>query len=115
MQASFAQSLGMERPPRASGKKVIAGVATARVEDMRLLEELAEGGELRPVIDRSYPLESAAEAHADVDKGRKRGNVVLTLEHAGGPRRVEVCSDLATLGRSIDNVLGAKTADDVFT
>jgi hypothetical protein len=31
------------------------------------------------VIDRSYPLESAAEAHAYVDTGRKRRNVVLTV------------------------------------
>jgi NADPH:quinone reductase-like Zn-dependent oxidoreductase len=80
VQASFAQSLGMERPSKASGKKVIAGVATVRVEDMRLLAELAEGGELRPVIDRSYPLKNAAEAHAYVDRGRKRGNVVMTIE-----------------------------------
>ena len=80
--ASFAQTLGMERPSKASGKKVIAGVAIPRVEDMRLLAELAERGELRPVIDRSYPLEDAAEAHAHVDRGRKRGNVVMTIEHA---------------------------------
>ena len=87
--ASFAQALGMERPSKASGKKVIAGVATPRVEDMRLLAELAERGELRPVIDRSYPLESAAEAHAHVDRGRKRGNVVMTIEHACAPRLAE--------------------------
>jgi hypothetical protein len=31
------------------------------------------------VIDRTYPLESAAEAHAYVDSGRKRGSVVLRV------------------------------------
>jgi NADPH:quinone reductase-like Zn-dependent oxidoreductase len=82
VQASFAQSLGLERPPRASGKKVIAGVATVRADDLRLLGELAERGAVRPVIDRSYPLANAAEAHAYVDTGRKRGNVVLTVEQA---------------------------------
>jgi NADPH:quinone reductase and related Zn-dependent oxidoreductases len=77
--ASFGQSLGMERASKASGKKVIAGVAAPRVGDLRFLAKLAEGGEFRPVIDRTYPLENASEAHAHVDTGRKRGNVVLTV------------------------------------
>jgi NADPH:quinone reductase-like Zn-dependent oxidoreductase len=79
VQGSLAQALGLERPPKASGKKVIAGVAAVKVDDMRLLARLAESGELRPVIDRTYPLASAAEAHAYVDTGRKRGSVVLSL------------------------------------
>jgi NADPH:quinone reductase-like Zn-dependent oxidoreductase len=33
----------------------------------------------RPVIDRTYPLENAVEAHARVDTGRKRGNVVIAM------------------------------------
>ena len=76
---SFAQALGMERPANGSGKKVIAGVVPIRAEDIRLLAEIAAAGGYRPVIDRSYPLEHAAEAHAYVDTGRKRGNVVLTV------------------------------------
>ncbi len=76
---SFAQALGLERPSKASGKKVIAGVAAVTVEDIEFLAELAAAGEFRPIIDRSYPLEHAAEAHAYVDSGRKRGNVVLTV------------------------------------
>jgi NADPH:quinone reductase-like Zn-dependent oxidoreductase len=79
---SFAQNLGLERPSKASGKKVIAGVASPRTEDMSYLASLAEAGAFRPFIDRRYPLEDAAEAHAYVDTGRKRGNVVLTLRHA---------------------------------
>lgn len=75
----FAQSLGLERPSRESGKKVIAGVAAPRVEDMQLLARLAETGGYRPVIDRSYPLKDAAEAHAHVATGRKRGSVVLSV------------------------------------
>lgn len=45
-----------------------------------LLEELAElvqSGEFRPVIDRTYALADAAEAHRYVESGHKRGNVVL--------------------------------------
>ena len=76
---SLAQALGMERPPKESRKKVIAGVAAVNVDDMQFLARLAETGEFKAVIDRSYPLESAAEAHAYVDTGRKRGSVVLRV------------------------------------
>lgn len=63
-------------------KKVIAGQASERPEDLRLLAELAEAGELRSVIDRRYPFAQIAEAHRYVDTGRKRGAVVITVEHA---------------------------------
>lgn len=76
---TFAQAMGFERPSRNSMKKVVAGVTAARAEDIRLLANLAATGSFKPVIDRSYPLEHAAEAHAYVDKGRKRGNVILTI------------------------------------
>jgi len=48
-------------------------------EDLALLGELAAKGELRPVIDRCYPLEDLAEAHRYVDEGHKRGNVVIAV------------------------------------
>jgi NADPH:quinone reductase-like Zn-dependent oxidoreductase len=60
-----------------SGKKVIAGPASERPDDLRLLAKLAESGELKPVIDRRYPLERIVEAHRYVDTGRKRGSVVI--------------------------------------
>jgi NADPH:quinone reductase-like Zn-dependent oxidoreductase len=48
-------------------------------EAYRFLLDLAAAGELRPVIDRTYPLERISEAHAYVDTGRKRGSVVITV------------------------------------
>jgi NADPH:quinone reductase-like Zn-dependent oxidoreductase len=60
-------------------KKVIAGPASERVEDLRLLAKLAAEGAFKPFIDRSYPFDRIAEAHSYVDTGRKRGNVVITL------------------------------------
>jgi NADPH:quinone reductase-like Zn-dependent oxidoreductase len=63
-----------------SGKKVIAGPASERPDDLRLLARLAESGALKPVIDRRYPLERIVEAHRYVGTGRKRGSVVITLD-----------------------------------
>ncbi|MBI3525289.1 MAG: NAD(P)-dependent alcohol dehydrogenase [Betaproteobacteria bacterium] len=64
-----------------SSRRVIAGPAAGRAEDLRFLAGLAEAGEFKPVIDRLYPFEQIAEAHRHVDTGRKKGNVVITLEH----------------------------------
>ena len=55
------------------------GKPKLRPEDLVLLKELAEHGKVRPVIDRCYPLEEMAEAHRYVDKGHKKGNIVVTI------------------------------------
>lgn len=65
--------------PNGAFVSVEQGMAKVRIEDLILLKELIEAGEIKSVIDRSYPLEQIPEAHRYVDTGRKKGNVVITV------------------------------------
>lgn len=64
-----------------TNRKVIAGPATERPEYLQEIAELAKSGALKPVIDRRYTFAQMREAHAYVETGRKRGSVVVTVEH----------------------------------
>lgn len=64
---------------RLSGHRVIAGVTVERKEALLDLCALAARGDYEVVIDSVYSMDAIAEAHARVDSGRKRGNVVVLV------------------------------------
>ncbi len=73
--AAFASSLFVKQQGRPF-------VSTSNPEDLSVLRDLAEGGKITPVVDRTYPLNEAPDAVAHVGEGHAQGMTIITVEEA---------------------------------
>ena len=75
----FLQIVRARWAARGSDKRVSFVGASGTSEELAYLRELVEAGELRPVVDRSFPLEQMAEAHRYAETGQKLGNIAVIV------------------------------------
>jgi NADPH:quinone reductase-like Zn-dependent oxidoreductase len=61
------------------GQRLVPLMARERSSDYERLAQMVEGGRLTPSLDRTYPLEDAADAVRQLEEGTIRGKVAITV------------------------------------
>lgn len=58
----------------------VKSVTSEKQEYMIYLKELIESKKIKPIIDTVYPMDKIVSAHMYVEKGHKKGNVVIKID-----------------------------------
>jgi 2-desacetyl-2-hydroxyethyl bacteriochlorophyllide A dehydrogenase len=64
-----------------SNKKLKIEAASQKKADLIFLKDLIEAGQIKPIIDRCYPLAQMADAHWYAETGQKKGNIAIKVAH----------------------------------
>jgi NADPH:quinone reductase-like Zn-dependent oxidoreductase len=97
-EAHLATNLGMlVLTTVARRRRVVFPVPRYDVQTLGFIRRLLDTGELRPVVDRTYPLDQIVDAYRYVETGQKIGNVVITVVPEGPPLAPPAPPDIAGL------------------
>jgi NADPH:quinone reductase-like Zn-dependent oxidoreductase len=66
-----------------SKKKVICAFASEKSDDLAFVKELIEAGKVKVVVDKSFPMELAADAHRYAESGQKQGSIIISMGNSG--------------------------------
>jgi NADPH:quinone reductase-like Zn-dependent oxidoreductase len=62
------------------GKKVINMLASANRKDLEAVRQMVDAGEVRPVVERSYPLVDVPKAISYMEEGHPFGKIVIEVQ-----------------------------------
>lgn len=77
--AALAKKLTAPAGRRLDVRRHVGPIRTMTTAELQFLAALIDAGKLRTFIDREYPLDRIVEAHTYVQRGHKRGHVVIQV------------------------------------